>query len=102
MPNRRTTVRPPRDYVRGEWPQGAATADAPRALEHARAISLRLSEALEGRSISEVAQTADLARSTLYDLTQGRTWPDLISLGKLEDALGVALLPALPQRDGAV
>jgi len=101
MPNRRSTVRPPRDYVSGEWPYGLPVADAPRALQHARAISLRLVEALEGRNVSEVAQQADLARSTLYDLAQGRTWPDLISLGKLEDALGVPLLPALPRRDGA-
>jgi transcriptional regulator with XRE-family HTH domain len=63
-------------------------------------ISLRLAAALEGRSVTDVAEQADLARSTLYDLAGGRTWPDLISLGKLESALDIELLPPLPERDG--
>lgn len=63
-------------------------------------ISLRLAEALEGCSITDVAEQADLARSTIYDLVGGRTWPDLISLGKLESALDIELLPPLPERDG--
>lgn len=99
MTRRRSAVGPPREYVSGSWPDGRAVAGAPRALEHARLISIRLSEALEGRSVTDVAQEADLARSTIYDLVGGRTWPDLISLGKLEAALNVELLPPLPQRD---
>ena len=83
----------------GTWPNGDAVADAPRALEHARTVSLRLGDALTGRSVTEVADEADLARSTIYDLLGGRTWPDLISLGKLEDALGIELLPPLPDVD---
>lgn len=90
---------PPRAYVTPTWPDGSAVPGAPRALEHARLISIRLSEALEGRSVTDVAEQADLARSTIYDLIGGRTWPDLISLGKLEAALNVELLPPLPQRD---
>jgi hypothetical protein len=100
MTRRRSAVGPPRDYVEGEWPDGEAVPSAPRALEHARMISLRLAEALEGRSVTDVAEGADLARSTLYDLVGGKTWPDLISLGKLEGALGIELLPPLPERDG--
>lgn len=101
MPKRRTAVGPPRDYVDGIWPAGSPTSDAPKALEHARTISLRLAEAVEGRSITEIAADADLARSTIYDLVGGRTWPDLVSLGKLEESLGIDLLPPLPERDGA-
>lgn len=99
MTKRRGTVGPPRDYVRGEWPNDPAVANAPRAVEHARAISVRLAEALRDRSVTDVAAEADLARSTIYDLVNGSTWPDLVSLGKLSDALGVDLLPALPERD---
>lgn len=84
----------------GSWPTGPATPDAPRALEHARAIAIRLAAALEGRVISQVAVDADLSRSTLYDLVNGASWPDLISLGKLEAALDIDLLPPLPERDG--
>lgn len=98
MTRRRSAVGPPRDYVDGSWPDGPAVPAAPRALEHARLIAIRLGEALEGCSVTDVAEQADLARSTIYDLVGGRTWPDLISLGKLETALDVQLLPPLPQR----
>lgn len=100
MTRRRSAVGPPREYVTGSWPDGSAVPGAPRALEHARLIAIRLSDALDGRSVTEVAEQADLARSTIYDLVGGRTWPDLISLGKLEAALDVELLPPLPQPDG--
>lgn len=86
--------------MKGGWPTGRATADAPRALEHARAIAIRLAAALEGRAVTDVAERADLARSTVYDLVNGASWPDLISLGKLEAALDIDLLPPLPERDG--
>ena len=100
MTRRRSAVGPPRDYVDGTWPEGAAVPGAPRALEHARMISLRLAAALEGRSVTDVAEQADLARSTIYDLVGGKTWPDLISLGKLETALDIELLPPMPARNG--
>lgn len=65
MPNRGPIgVGPPRDYVTGEWPHGQATADAPRALEHARTVTFALLDALEGRTVTEVAAGAGLARST--------------------------------------
>lgn len=70
-------------------------------MEHARMISIRLAGAMDGRAVTEVAESADLARSTIYDLIGGRTWPDLISLGKLEVALDIELLPPLRADDGA-
>jgi ribosome-binding protein aMBF1 (putative translation factor) len=100
MTRRRSAVGPPCKYVEGSWPTGPAKADAPRALEHARAIAIRLAAALEGRAVTDVAERADLARSTVYDLVNGASWPDLISLGKLEAALDIDLLPPLPERDG--
>ncbi len=99
MPQRRARVGPPRDYVVGDWPEGPAVADAPAALEHARLISIRLRDALVDRTTAHVAEAAGLARSTIYDYLAGNTWPDLVSLGKLEEVLGVELLPPLPQRD---
>lgn len=95
MTRRRSRVGPPRDYVDGEWPSGRPIPGAPKAFGHARAIAIRLAGALEGLSVSDVARRADLARSTVYDLVGGRTWPDLISLGKLEDVLDIELLPPL-------
>lgn len=57
----------------GAWPHSAATVDAPRALEHARAIAVALREALTDRTVIEVAAGADLARSTIYDVVGGAT-----------------------------
>lgn len=93
---RRLASGAPRDWVDGDWPAGEPLPGAPRALAHARLISVRLTYALAGRNVSAVAEEADLARSTIYDLVGGRTWGDIVSLGKLEEALGVTLLPELP------
>lgn len=100
MTRRRSAVGPPATYVTGTWPHGQPVAGAPRALEHARSVAIRLAEAVDGRSVTEVAEASNLARSTIYDLINGKTWPDLVSLGQLEEALGVPLLPPLPDRDG--
>lgn len=101
MPNRRSAVGPPASYVRGPWPTGRPVAGAPRALELARDIAVRLAEAIEGRSITEVASASNLARSTIYDVVNGSTWPDLVSVGQLEEALGITLLPKLPESDAS-
>jgi hypothetical protein len=55
-----------------------------------------LSTALEGRNKSEVAQAADIRRSTLYDILGGNTWADMVTLAKLEACLATALWPREP------
>jgi len=69
--------------------------DAPIAARYAFELSKRLWEATEGRALAVVAEEADIARSTLYDLLQGRTWADLQTLAKLEMTLGSRLWPEL-------
>ncbi len=34
-----------------------------------------------------------MARSTLYDILNGTTWPDLVTLVALEEHLHVAIIP---------
>ena len=75
------------------WPDGAKVASSPPAVYWAAEISRRLSSALAGRSKSAVARDAAIARSTLYDVLGGETWPDLATIVALEEVLDVTLWP---------
>jgi hypothetical protein len=94
MPRRRQSLPPPRAYgANDNWPHGPLVADAPVAARYAQQIAVRLLAALGDRNRTEVADHADLSRSTLHDLTNGRTWPDIVSLAKLESVLVTRLWP---------
>ncbi|MCW2788354.1 MAG: hypothetical protein JWP56_657 [Aeromicrobium sp.] len=87
----------PREWLLdGAWPDGEFDPEAPQVLAHAVAVSVALSAALEGRNKSEVAESADIRRSTLYDILSGNTWADMVTLAKLEACLGTALWPREP------
>lgn len=94
VPPRRNPTGPPREYLAaGDWPDGRLKTNAPVAAHYALEVSRRLREATDGRPLAAVAEEAAIARSTLYDLLQGRTWADLQSLAKLESVLGRRLWP---------
>lgn len=97
VPNRgaRTRRGGPKVYLRAgaSWPNGKKLASAPVAVFWAAEISRRLAEAIDGRSKSAVAESVGMARSTLYDLLSGETWPDLVSICALEEELDTALWP---------
>lgn len=96
VPPRRNPTGPPREYLAaGEWPDGRLKKSAPVAAQYALEVSRRLRAATEDRPLAAVAEEAAIARSTLYDLLQGRTWADLQSLAKLETVLGHRLWPDL-------
>jgi transcriptional regulator with XRE-family HTH domain len=80
----------------GQWPRGRLVRGVPVAVRYARDISLRLERALDGKVIAQVARDADVVRSTLYDIMSGRSWPDVVSLAKLEVYLGIRLWPDEP------
>lgn len=89
--------RAPREWiVEGTWPTGTFDAEAPDAVAHAVAVALALESALAGRNKSEVAEAADIRRSTLYDLLAGNTWADMATLAKLETSLQTGLWPREP------
>jgi transcriptional regulator with XRE-family HTH domain len=85
----------PKAYLRAgaTWPNGRLLASAPVAAHWAAEISRRLSAALAGRSKSGVAEAAGVARSTLYDVLTGETWPDLVTIAALEEVLELELWP---------
>lgn len=82
--------------VEGSWPTGRFDPEAPDAVAHAVAVAVALEAALTGRNKSEVAELADIRRSTLYDLLAGNTWADMVTLAKLETCLETALWPREP------
>ena len=97
VPRRSQAYRSPRDWLQeGEWPEGTFNPEAPTAVAYAVEISRRLEERLRGVSKVDLAREAGLERTTIYDVLSGRTWPDAITLAKLEEALGVRLWPDHP------
>lgn len=84
----------PREFlVTGTWPDGQLRADTPIGVRYAAAITRNLKVAMEGRTQSGLAEEISIARSTLHDILTGRSWPDLSTLAKLEDALEARLWP---------
>lgn len=83
----------PADYCSGEFPAAPLNEAAPGVASYAVRVARNLQAALSDRSVAAVCREAGLARTTVQDLLAGRTWPDLVTLAKLEIALGVVLWP---------
>jgi len=56
--------------------------------EKARQLVLNLREAIGERSIREIATMAGVDRATIGAVLQGKSWPDIVTLAKLEQVLG--------------
>jgi DNA-binding phage protein len=82
----------------GAWPDGALEEGAPVAAEYVKVISSRLRDALADQNVVDVAARAGLARSTIYDVLGGTTWPDIVSIAQLEVTLNARLWPSPPSR----
>lgn len=93
-PYPRGVARRPRQYpstlVEG-WPR-VPSDDA--AVEVARVLACRLREAMNGRSAREVGRTAGIDYTTVSAVLNGSTWPDLMTIARLEAALDSDLWPA--------
>ena len=94
---RHSIVGPPSAFVSaGTWPECEFAAGAPIAVFWAAELSRRLAAALADRTIAGIARDAQLARTTIYDILNGDTWPDVVSIVKLQDALTTSLWPDWP------
>ena len=82
--------KPPAELV-DRWPDEAA---ADISVEVARALSLRLRKEMHGRSAREVGRVTKVDHSTVQAILRGTTWPDLMTIARLEAGLGADLWPA--------
>lgn len=82
---------PPASYVVGSFPDGRPRAHAPVAVHYSVVIARRLRDALEGENLSALCARAGMDRSTVQRLVAGQTWPELVTLAKLETVLDVRL-----------
>lgn len=73
------------------WPFGEIEQGIPA--KYAQRFSARLQEAIGTRSYRAIARESGVSHGTISALIRGDTWPDLITIAKLEWALGRVLWP---------
>lgn len=83
----------PRAHLRvpEEWPYGEVDDTIPA--QYARIFAQRLGAAIGDRSFRSVSRAAGVSHRTIAHLVRGESWPDLITIAKLEFALGAVLWP---------
>ncbi len=86
-PHRKT---PAEHFADGAWPDG--TTDDPAA-RVAAAFASRLRTAAAGRSYRELGRLTGVDHEAIAKTVNGRNWPDLATIAKLEQGLGVDLWP---------
>jgi transcriptional regulator with XRE-family HTH domain len=91
----RTARSLPVDAAPSPWPDVAA--DDPY-VEIARQFVVRVRAAMGERSIRSVAAQAGIHNTTLLNILNGRSWPDLATIARLEVALNADLYTSLPAR----
>jgi hypothetical protein len=78
-----------------DWPNRASdNLDA----EIARRLAINLRAAMKNASLREMARLSGVDRATIGTILTGRSWPDIVTLAKLERALG----PLWPGGGGSV
>ena len=98
MPRHRSQ---PRDHFPdGTWPSGKPKEGAPAEVHVIQTIAQRLRSLLKKseKSVRYLARDADLNPQTVHNILEGKTWPDLPTIYRLEYALGERLWvnPRLP------
>ena len=82
----------PVDYAAdGSWADGPLVPDAPPEAHLAAALARRLKKAIRGRSLRRMADKSGVSAPTISHIINGKTWPDLRTLSRLEVAVGARL-----------
>lgn len=97
MPPRQNVRTRPLEYVRsGTWPDAELEPYVPALFAQAFARNLRA--AVRSLSMREVGRRAELNPRTVQLLLSGQSWPDMVSVSKLEGALRQLLWPRDSER----
>lgn len=82
----------------GTWPEGPFEADAPEELSFYVEVVSRLRGLCDDRAagddqqtVSDIASAARLSTATVYNILEGRTWGELLTIYRLEKQLGARL-----------
>ena len=73
------------------FPYGKFRKGSPPEVFLAAALARRLKEKIGDESIRYIAKKADLSPQTILNILNGRSWPDLRTIAKLENALNSQL-----------
>ena len=94
----------PRDHVKGGWPDGTLKRSAPAVAAVAQHIAIVLRDLTRPYGISgrEAAKRAGMSQKALLNLLNGNTWPSMVTIARLEKALGVPLWDGRHHADGDV
>jgi hypothetical protein len=92
VPRRSGITGPPRSYLSsGTWPTGRTK--GPPEASYAAEVARRLAAAIGNRSVRAVARDAGLDHTTVRAVLEGERWADLVTIARLEQALGTRLWP---------
>ena len=75
--------------VTGEWPEAELDGDIGAA--YAQDFARRLRDAIDGRSYPVIAELSGVPRMTISVLVAGKSYPTLLTIARLEAALGPLL-----------
>lgn len=93
MPRRAGSLGQPAEFVSGAFPNGKVVADAPVGVVEMVGVARRLRDHLDstGTSVSELARSAGVNRTTIHDVMAGRSYMDVVTLARLEATTGQRL-----------
>ena len=87
-------LRAPREYSDGDWPDGPPGDDpewphAPAAVAAAQRVArnVRATRRAAGHTQQRLAELAAISVRTIKKIEAGRTWPDLVTLTGIAEAL---------------
>jgi len=73
--------------VGASFPEGPFRRGTPREVYLASALAQRLNKKIGDESIRYIAKKADLSPQTILNILNGKTWPDLRTIARLENAV---------------
>ena len=83
---------PPASYLAGgEWPHGRV--EGPAEVEVVRRLVEALVAAMGDDGLRATARAAGVNHASLRSVLRGESWPDVVTLARLERALDVDLWP---------
>ena len=83
----------------GSFPDGPFRPKTPPEVYLAAAVARRLKGGIRYNSIRSVAKKADLSPQTIINILNGKSWPDLRTIAKLENACNSWLWGTEHRRD---